>query len=108
MRLIDGSTQSYRKAYLAKDSHAPIRHSLRTGCGFQPARLRVDRLRQPGGRAFPSRTLPIQGRHNTPPLPPLMPLSVTDAAPPHTVTPTLRLLATCGYALCHARCPRRG
>jgi len=37
-----------------------------------------------------------------------MPLSVTCAAPLHTVTPTLRLLAAGGYAFCHARCPRRG
>ena len=38
----------------------------------------------------------------------LMPLPVPDAAPLHPVTPTLRLLATGGYALCHARCPLRG
>ena len=47
-------------------------------------------------------------RDNFPPLPPLMPKSVTCAAPLHTVTPTLRLLAAAGYRLCHARCPRRG
>ena len=34
--------------------------------------------------------------------------SGTDAAPLHTVTPTLRLLAPGGYALCHARCRQRG
>ena len=38
----------------------------------------------------------------------LMPLPVPDAAPLHPVTPTLRLLAPGGYALCHARCPQRG
>ena len=38
----------------------------------------------------------------------LMPLPVPGAAPLHPVTPTLRLLATGGYALCHARCPPRG
>ncbi len=38
----------------------------------------------------------------------LMPLPVPDAAPLHPVTPTLRLLAAGGYALCHARCPLRG
>ena len=37
-----------------------------------------------------------------------MPLPEPDAAPLHTVTPTLRLLAAGGYALCHARCRRCG
>ena len=58
--------------------------------------------------AVPSQSHPIQGRHDTPPLPPLMPLPEPDAAPLHTVTPTLRLLAAAGYRLCHARCRRCG
>ena len=82
---------------------------IRADYGGSPhTRLCADRLRQPWARAFPSRTLPIQGRHDTPPLPPLMPLQEPDAAPLHTVTPTLRLLAAAGYRLCHARCTRRG
>ena len=57
----------------AQTPAAPPAHALTRGT---PAAAR--------GRDFPSRTLPIQGRHGTPPLPPLMPKSGTDAAPLHT------------------------